>query len=179
MPTAPPTVSLKPPLTERDHVQGSPNAPIELVEYGDYECPHCGNAAAIVTQLQAEFGERLRFAFRHFPLAKMHPHARKAAMAAEAAGAQGQFWEMHESLFRGAPALDYASLLGYAKQLGLDTARFEKEIADDTYAQRIQEDVASGVRSGVNGTPTFFINGSRLNGGYAIEALRAAIAEAS
>jgi protein-disulfide isomerase len=146
-----------------------------LVEYGDYECPHCAKAAGIVTALQAELGERLRFAFRHFPLAKMHPNARKAAMAAEAAGAQGQFWEMHESLFRNAPALDYASLLKYARELGLDTARFEKEIADDTYSPRIQEDVASGARSGVNGTPTFFINGKRHNGGYAMESLRAAI----
>jgi protein-disulfide isomerase len=175
MATTPPVATLKPPLGERDHIQGSPEAPIEMVEYGDYECPHCGKAAAIVTQLQAEFGDKLRFAFRHFPLSKMHPHARKAAMAAEAAGTQGKFWQMHEMLFRGAPALDYASLLGYAKKLELDTARFELELSNDTYAERIQEDVAGGVRSGVNGTPTFFINGKRHNGAYAIESLRAGL----
>ncbi len=175
MPNPPPAASLKPPLGERDHVQGPPDAPIELVEYGDYECPHCGKAALVVLQLQQEFGDRMKFAFRHFPLAKMHPHARKAAMTAEAAGKQGKFWEMHELLFKNAAALDTQHLLEYAVQLGLDADAVESEINSDEFAARIQQDVASGVRSGVNGTPTFFVNGTRINGGYAIETLREAM----
>ena len=175
---APPTPSLKPPLSERDHIKGPADAPIELVEYGDFECPHCGRAAVILNELTAELGDKLRFAFRHFPLSKMHPHARKAAQAAEAAGAQGKFWEMHDYLFANAPALTPQNLIEYAVMLELDIARFESELEADTYAARVQEDVASGVRSGVNGTPTFFINGKRHNGGYSIEELRVGIASA-
>jgi protein-disulfide isomerase len=164
--------TLKPPVSERDHVQGPARALLELVEYGDFECPHCGRAAVAVSQLQAELGDQMRFVFRHFPLAKMHPHARKAAQAAEAAGAQNRFWEMHNRLFKGAPALAQEDLLRYADELGLDLARFESELAGDVYATRVQEDVSSGVRSGVNGTPTFFINGVRHNSGYSLEELR-------
>ena len=164
--------TLKPPVSERDHVQGPAKALIELVEYGDFECPHCGRAAIAVSQLQAELGDQMRFIFRHFPLAKMHPHARKAAQAAEAAGAHNKFWEMHDKLFKGAPALAMDDLLRYATELGLDLGRFEAELVNDVYAPRVQEDVASGVRSGVNGTPSFFINGVRHNGGYSLEELR-------
>ncbi len=170
---------LKPPLSERDHIKGLRTAPLELVEYGDFECPHCGRAAVVVSQLTAELGDRLQFAFRHFPLAKMHPHARKAAMATEAAGAQGgeeKFWEMHDLLFGNPGKIDVPHLLQYAAQIGLDVSRFEAELLSDTYAARVQEDVASGVRSGVNGTPTFFINGVRHNGGYTIEELREGLA---
>jgi len=170
---------LKPPLSDRDHIKGLATAPLELVEYGDFECPHCGRAAVVVNQLTDELGARLRFAFRHFPLAKMHPHARKAAMASEAAaaqGGQGKFWEMHDLLFANAGKLAMPDLLEYAERLQLDVARFEAELLADTYAPRVQEDVASGVRSGVNGTPTFFINGVRHNGGYTIEALREGLA---
>jgi protein-disulfide isomerase len=169
---------LKPPLSERDHVLGSPTAGAELVEYGDFECPHCARAAVVVEQLRAELGGQLRFAFRHFPLAKMHPHARKAAQATEAAavqGGHGKFWEMHNVLFRNPSAMDLPHLLDYAGQMQLDVGRFESELHADTYAARVQEDITSGVRSGVNGTPTFFINGKRHNGGYDIDALRAAI----
>jgi len=164
--------TLKPPVSERDHIQGPSSALIELVEYGDFECPHCGRAAISVAQLQAELGDQMRFIFRHFPLAKMHPHARKAAQAAEAAGAQGQFWEMHDLLFKNARALAIPDLLSYANELRLDIARFESELTGDVYSARVQEDVASGVRSGVNGTPTFFINGVRHNGGYSLEDLK-------
>jgi protein-disulfide isomerase len=167
---------LKPPLGERDHIKGLATAPLELVEYGDFECPHCGRAAVVVNQLSAELGDRLRFAYRHFPLAKMHPHARKAAMASEAAAAQGKFWEMHDLLFANAGKLELADLLGYAAILELDVQKFETELLIDTYAPRVQEDVASGVRSGVNGTPTFFINGVRHNGGYTIESLKEGLA---
>jgi protein-disulfide isomerase len=167
---------LQPKLSDRDHIKGPRNAPLELVEYGDFECPHCGRAAIVVNQLTAELGDRLQFAFRHFPLAKMHPHARKAAMASEAAGAQGKFWEMHDMLFANAGKLAMPDLIAYASVLELDVARFEAEILDDTYAARIQEDVASGVRSGVNGTPSFFINVVRHNGGYTIESLKEGLA---
>jgi len=170
----PPTPALKPPLSERDHIKGLPDAPIELVEYGDFECPHCGRAAVVVNEITEEFGDRLRFAFRHFPLSKMHPHARQAAMAAEAAsaqGGQGKFWEMQDLLFANASRLEVQNLIEYATLLELDVARFESELEAGTYAARVQEDVASGVRSGVNGTPTFFINGRRHNGGYTKESL--------
>jgi protein-disulfide isomerase len=172
----PPAPTLKPPLGETDHVIGAANAAIELVEYGDFECPHCGRAFVIVEQLRAEMGDKLRFAYRHFPLAKMHPHARKAAEASEAASAQGKFWEMHDLLYRNAENLEPADLVEYAGELGLDVERFTTELAIDTYASRVQEDTASGVRSGVNGTPTFFINGKRHNGGYDYESMAAALA---
>jgi protein-disulfide isomerase len=170
---------LKPPLSDRDHIRGLRTAPLELLEYGDFECPHCGRAATVVDELIAELGDRLQFSFRHFPLAKMHPHARKAAMATEAAFAQGfneKFWQMHHLLFSNAGKLELPNLLQYAAELQLDIDRFQAELTIDTYAPRVQEDVASGVRSGVNGTPTFFINGVRHNGGYAIEALREGLA---
>jgi protein-disulfide isomerase len=166
---------LKPPLSERDHVLGPPNAKIELVEYGDFECPHCGRAFVIVNQLRAELGDALRFAYRHFPLTKMHLHALKAAEASEAAGAQGKFWEMHDLLFQRAPELEDAQLLEYAADLGLDLKKFQTDLVTEIYVPRIQEDVTSGVRSGVNGTPTFFINGKRHNGGYDYESLTAAM----
>jgi protein-disulfide isomerase len=166
---------LKPPLGERDHIKGSAAAPYELVEYGDFECPHCAKAAVVVAQISEQLGEQLRFAFRHFPLTKMHPNARRAALAAEAAGAQGKFFEMHDLLFANPGKLEFPHLLGYARDLSLDVNRFETELLIEAYAPRIQEDVASGARSGVNGTPTFFINGVRHNGGYDLESLLPAV----
>jgi protein-disulfide isomerase len=173
----PPAPSLKPPLVEsRDHILGPTDAPIELVEYGDFECPHCGRAFKVVQQLRAELGDRLRFGYRHFPLAKMHPHARKAAEAAEAAGAQGKFWEMHDILFEHGTALELGNVTRYAEQVGVaDIPRFKAEISEEKYAARVQEDLASGVRSGVNGTPTFFLNGHRHNGGYDYDSIMQAI----
>lgn len=175
----PPAPSLKPPLMQsRDHVLGPDDAPIELVEYGDFECPHCGRAFRIVQQLREELGDRLRFGFRHFPLAKMHPHARTSAEAAEAAGAQGKFWEMHDRLFAHNQALELGHVTRYAEEVGVpDIARFKSDISADTYAARVQQDLSSGVRSGVNGTPTFFLNGTRHNGGYEYDALKKAIDE--
>jgi protein-disulfide isomerase len=170
-----PTPSLRPPIGDNDHIRGPADASIELVEYGDFECPHCGKAAVIVNQLIAELGDRLRFAYRHFPLSKIHPHARKAAQASEAAAAQGRFWEMHDLMFAKAPALEVPKLIEYAGELGLDVPRFEQELTSDTWADRVQSDIAGGVRSGVNGTPTFFINGQRHNRGYEITALREAM----
>jgi protein-disulfide isomerase len=167
----PPAPPLKPPLEARDHILGTDAAKITLVEYGDYQCPHCRAAVAVVDELRGRYGDNLRFAFRHFPLAKMHPQARQAAEAAEAAAAQGKFWEMHAALFRQPPQLQQEQLIQHARDLGLDVERFKSELENHTYAARIQEDLASGVRSGVNATPTFFLNELRHNGGYALDGL--------
>ena len=148
------------------------------MEYGDYECPYCGEAYPVVEELQRVLGDRLRFVFRHFPLTKMHPHALGAAEAAEAAGAQDMFWEMHDLLYENQDALDDEDLVRYAKELRLDVPRFVKEMEAHTHAERVREDFSSGVRSGVNGTPTFFINGARHDGPFNLESLMAAIEEA-
>ena len=159
-----------------DHVQGRAGpGVVDLLEYGDFQCPHCVRAAAVVVQLRAERGDRLRFTFRHFPLSRLHPKARKAAEASEAAAAQGAFWPMHDLLFARAPDLDVPHLLAYAGELGLDVARFESELSAGVHGPRVQGDVGSGARSGVNGTPTFFINGQRYNGSHELDALRAAL----
>ena len=162
---------LKVPVSERDHVIGPADALATLVEYGDYECPYCALAHPIVKEVQRRLGRRLRFAFRHFPLAEMHPRALSAAEAAEAAGAQGRFWEMHDLLYTNQPALEDADLLAYASALGLDVRRFVDELAEHTWEARVREDFMSGVRSGVNGTPTFFINGVRHDSGWDVETL--------
>lgn len=155
---------LTPPVSERDHVAGPADAPITLVEYGDYECPHCGRAYPIVKAVQRSLGSRLRFVFRNFPLTEAHPHAEHAAEAAEAAGAQGKFWEMHDVIFENQDALEDADLVQYAGSLGLDADRVASELAAEVWAKRVREDFRSGVRSGVNGTPTFFLNGLRYDG---------------
>jgi protein-disulfide isomerase len=134
------------------------------VEYGDYECPHCGAAHAIIDAVQARMGPALCFVFRHFPLTTIHPHAEPAAEAAEAAGAQGKFWAMHDVLFENQEQLAGPHLLAYAEALGLAAGRFSAELADHVHAPKVREDFMSGVRSGVNGTPTFFINGVRHDG---------------
>jgi protein-disulfide isomerase len=169
---------LTPPISQRDHIQGYLDATMVLVEYGDYECPHCAAAYPIVKTVQAVFGDQLCFAYRHFPLVQIHPHAEPAAEAAEAAGAQRRFWEMHDALFRHSPVLDALHLLKYAKQIGLPIERFRRELSSHRFLPRVQEDIDSGLASGVQGTPTFFINGVRHPGGYdlmsLLEALKAA-----
>ncbi len=152
------------PDPERDHIQGSADAPIKLLEYGDYECPFCADAHATVKEIQQRLGDDLLFAFRNFPLANIHPHAEHAAEAAEAAGNQGNFWAMHNLLFENQTALDDDDLAAYASELNLDATRLMREAAAGVYAARIREDFKSGVRAGVNGTPTFFINGERYDG---------------
>jgi protein-disulfide isomerase len=169
---------LTPPLSAHDHIQGSPDANIVLVEYGDYECPYCGAAYPVVKELQKRLAHKLSFAFRNFPLANAHPHAELAAEAAEAAGAQGKFWEMHDLLYENQAALEPENLIEYATTLGLDLPRFTKEVNEHVYAARVREDFRSGVRSGVNGTPTFFINGERYNGAYDVRSMLAALREA-
>jgi protein-disulfide isomerase len=149
------------PVGDRDHIQGPADAPLTLVEYGDYECPHCGRAYPIVKDVQRRLGKQLRFVFRNFPITNLHPHAEDAAEAAEAAGAQKHFWEMHDALFEHQSALDDRHLSAYAAAIGLDVPRFDRELSSHVHAKRVREDFSSGVRSGVNGTPTFFINGIR------------------
>ncbi len=173
-----PVTQLTLPVGERDRLQGAKDAAVTLLEYGDYECPRCGQARPIVKELQERLGERLRFVFRNFPLTTIHAYAQYAAEAAEAASAQGRFWEIHDYLFKYQQALGNGSLLQYAAQLGLDVDRFEREVAEHVYADRVREDFTSGVSSGVNGTPTFFINGVRHDGAWNLEMLLAAIARA-
>jgi protein-disulfide isomerase len=172
------SAGLSVPVSERDHAQGSPNAAVTLVEYGDFECPHCAAAHAVVTELQKLLGNQLRFVFRHFPLTQMHPHAERAAEAAETAGAQGRFWEMHDLLFEHQQTLDDGHLMRFAETLRLDVIRFAHELQEGVYRERIREDFMSGVRSGVNGTPSFFINGVRHDGSYELDALLYAIRQA-
>lgn len=173
------TARLTLPVSERDHVRGPASAPVALVEYGDYECPHCARAHPIVKLVQDAMGPRLRFVFRNFPLREIHPHAQSAAEAAEAAGAQAKFWEMHDRLFERQFALDDASLLEYALELGLDVARFRRELEQRVHEPRVREDFRSGVTSGVNGTPTFFINGERHDDGWDAPTLLAALEQAA
>jgi protein-disulfide isomerase len=163
------------PVGERDHIQGPANAPVTLVEYGDYECPYCGAAYPIVKEVQRALGDELRFVFRNFPLGEIHPHAVQAAETAEAADAQGKFWEMHDYLYEHQSKLETERLLSYAEHLGLDAARVERELAEHTHEPRIREDFLSGARSGVNGTPTFYINGVRHDDSYDFDTLVAAL----
>lgn len=167
------------PDEERDHIQGSPEGPIALLEYGDYECPACSEAHPIVKAIQRQLGDDLCFAFRNFPLTNAHPHAEHAAEAAEAAGMQGSFWPMHDVLFENQDALEDDDLAEYAATLGLDEVRLIREVLSGAYAGRVREDFKSGVRAGVNGTPTFFINGERYDGARSLEPLLAAMRQRS
>jgi protein-disulfide isomerase len=155
----------------RDHVRGAADAAKTLVEYGDFECPFSGRAYPIVKAVQKHFGKRLRFVFRNFPLADIHPHAQHAAEAAEAAADQDRFWEMHDALYEHQQALDDRHLVGYAKAQGLDEARVQQALRSHDKAARVREDLTSGVRSGVTGTPTFFINGIRHDDAWDLESL--------
>jgi protein-disulfide isomerase len=149
-----------------DHVDGPRDAPIQLVEYGDFECPYCGRAYFEVEKVRRALSGRLLFAYRHFPLARVHPRATLAAEAAEAAGAQGRFWEMHGLLFQNQPALEPTDLVADAAALGLDLDRFNDDLEEHRFLEKVRGDFMSGVRSGVNGTPTFFVNGHRHDGAF-------------
>lgn len=149
------------PVSDRDHAQGAATAGVTLVEYGDYQCPTCLQTHLIMLNLQKHMGDRMRLVFRNFPLTTIHPDAQNAAEAAEAAGAQGKFWPMHDYLFDHQSRLDHGSLLSYAADIGLDVLRFTRDLKTHAFALRVHEDFLSGVRSCVNGTPTFFINGLR------------------
>ena len=162
---------LAPPISERDHILGPKNTQVTFVEYGDYECPHCRQARSIVLDLRKRLGDRFRYVFRNFPLTTVHPNAQLAAEAAEAAGAQGKFWEMHDLLFDHQGTFDENHFIEYATLIGLDINRFRRDLQEHTYANRVREDFLSGMRSGVNGTPSFFINGVRYDGPWDIESL--------
>jgi protein-disulfide isomerase len=154
-------VTLTLPVGDRDHIEGELTAPVVLVEYGDYECPHCGHAFPIIKRIQKAMGDDLCFVFRNFPLTEVHPHAQEAAEAVEAAAAQGRFKEMHDIVFDNQEALAADDLVAYAERVGLDMDRFVSEMETGAHYDRVREDFMSGVRSGVNGTPTFFVNGDR------------------
>jgi protein-disulfide isomerase len=163
------------PVSARDHAEGAPEAPLTLVEYGDYQCPYCGMAYPGVKQLQKTLGRKLRFIFRNFPLTQAHPFARIAAQAAEAAALQGKFWPMHDLIYENQDDLSPQALVLWARQLGLDEKKWADALESPEIAKRIKEDRSSGIRSGVNGTPTFFINGIRHDGGPDYDSLLAAL----
>jgi protein-disulfide isomerase len=168
------------PVSEsRDHIQGPINAPITLVEYGDYQCPYCAQAYMIIKEIQERLGSKLRFVFRNFPLTKVRPHAYNAAIAAETAAAQGKFWEMYDYLFKHGQAVTNDSLRRSAASLGLNLTRFDSEFHDRVYSNHIDEDIQSGNSSGVKSTPTFFINGELYNGAWDLDTLLGALVEES
>jgi protein-disulfide isomerase len=167
------------PVSERDHFLGSPSAPVTLVEYGDFECQHCGRAYPVVRELRESLGDRLRLVFRNFPHATIHFHAQNAAEAAEAAGSQRLFWQMHDALFEHQTQLTDRHLRLYASQSGLDMDRFNREMAAHAWAASVREHFLGGVRSGVNGTPAFFINGVRHTGLIDVLSLRRALENAA
>jgi protein-disulfide isomerase len=165
------TFKLTLPDAARDHIQGPIDAPFLLLEYGDYECPYCGEAYPIVQAVQKQLGDRLCFAFRNFPLTTTHRFAAHAAEAAEAAGAQGRFWEMHDLLFENQDALSDENLAIYAAIAGIDADRVTNEIMTGVHTGRVREDFRYGARAGVNGTPTFFVNGVRYDGAFEADRL--------
>jgi protein-disulfide isomerase len=163
---------------ERDHIRGPEDAAVTLLEYGDFECPYCGQAEQVIRQLLVDTGSDVRYAWRHLPLNDVHPSAQLAAEASEAAAAQGKFWEMHDRLLEHQDALIPADLVRYARELGLDLDRFKQDIRDHDHADRVLADVASADESGVAGTPTFFINGRRHYGVYDVDTLTEAVRSA-
>jgi len=169
--------SLKLPVTPEDHIQGPEDTAVTLLEYGDYECPHCGRAYSIIKRIQKHFGKRLRFVFRNFPLSELHPHAESAAETAEFAGTHGKFWEMHDLLFENQERLGEPLYLELAEELTLPLEALRQALEKGIYKPRVRADFSSGVRSGVNGTPTFFINGRRHDGPFDYDTLVLAIQE--
>jgi len=167
--------TLKVPVAPADHGQGDEQAPVTLVEYGDYQCPHCGRAYPIVQRVQKHFGKQLRFVFRNFPLTEIHPYAEAAAEAAEFAASQGKFWEMHDAIFENQDRLSPLFLVKLGGELGLDGDALKKALEGHEFLPRIKADFLGGARSGVNGTPTFFINGVRHEGAFDFEDLVEAI----
>lgn len=164
------------PLNDHDHVVGPADAPVTLVEYGDYQCPHCQAAWPQVELVLRRFGQGLRYAYRHFPISSVHPLAKPAAECAEFAGAHGLFWEMHSAIYANGHQLSVATLFAIAGQSGLDVAELRNALEQGNYASKVEADFLSGARSGVNGTPCFFVNGQRHEGSYAAPELIAAIA---
>jgi protein-disulfide isomerase len=166
---------LTPPVGDGDHIRGAETAAVTVVQYGDFECPFCGEAYRIVRELERRYEGRVRFVFRHFPLPQVHPYAQRAAEVAEAAAAQGKFWQMHDYLFEHQPSLAVPDLLRYASDLGLDVGLIRDELDERVYRDRVLADVASGEQSGVPGTPGFFVNGRFMDQGWDLRTLLAAI----
>lgn len=153
-------------INNKDHVIGLAHAPVTLIEYGDYECPYCKKAYYIVQEVQKELGDKLRFVFRNFPLTEIHPYAMHAAIAAEVAASQGKFWEMHDLLFENQEYLDDSYLIQYAKIVKLDVLAFEQDFGKEEYMMKIKSDFQSGIDNGVEGTPSFFVNGEKYDGDW-------------
>ncbi|MEB3211007.1 MAG: DsbA family protein [Leptolyngbyaceae bacterium] len=175
----PPTASiLAVPVSSRDHIRGSTAAPVTLVQYGNYQCLQCGAAYRILKRIAAQFDEQLCFVFRHFPIVRFYPNAHHAAEAAEAAASQGRFWEMHDCLFTHQYALGNGYLVDYAALLNLNIPQFLREITSDMHVSRVRDDIRGGLRSGVQRTPAFFINGIRYQGKLSEESLRQALMQA-
>ena len=170
--------TLAEPVTGTDHFRGNELAPVTLVEYGEFECPECGRAYHVIKELLEEAPDEFRFVFRHFARDEVHPFSERSARAAEAAGAQGRFWEMHDFLFERQHQLEYDDLFRHARELGLDVDRFRQELtSDQTHLTKVRSDLESGLASGVSGTPTFFINGVRYEGSTDVAGLLTAIRE--
>ena len=161
MPEDPTDLLLLNPVHQWDHIRGPENAPFTLVEYGDYQCPDCGRLFETLQSVQQDFGTRLRLVYRHYPLSGVHKHAQMAAEAAEAAAAQGRFWEMHDLLFQNQDSLEQKQLLQYAEQLDMDIDRIRRELKQESYSERVRQDFIAGVQNGVDGTPGLFLNGVR------------------
>ena len=170
--------TLRYPVTENDNMQGNLIAPVVLVEYGDYQCPHCGKAYPVVKKLQEEFGDKLNFVFRNFALTKIHPHAFIAAVSTEAAAKQNAFWQMHDMLFENQSKITKYNIIAFAEQLKLDLEQFSKDLENETITEKVENDFMSGMRSGVNATPSFFINGEKLEGPVVYITLKNAINKA-
>jgi protein-disulfide isomerase len=160
-----------PQVTPDDHIRGPADAPVTILEYGDYECPYCRGAFRDVHRLADRHPTLIRFVFRNFPIPQLHPHAEQAAEAAEAAAAQGKYWEMYELLLQPYAHLDIDSLVMYAEVIGLDIARFRQDLTDNVHLARIERDIAEGIRNGVNATPKFYVNGERVDGKVPLENL--------
>ena len=158
-------MSLKPAISTTDHSQGNPGADLVIVEYGDYQCPYCGAAYPLLKQMMDKYGSQIKFVFRNFPLSEMHRYARPAAIAAEAAALQGKFWEMHDAIFENQQYLNESFLVALAEKLQLNMSKFNTDIKTAELANKVDSDFESGVLSGVNGTPSFFINGKKFDGG--------------
>jgi protein-disulfide isomerase len=167
------------PVSEQDHSQGPATAAVTLVQYGDYECPYTRQSTTVVRALQQQLGDQLRFVFRNFPLTEIHPHALNAALTAEAAASQGKFWQMHDYIFHHQHTLEDSDLVQFAAALGLDMQQYARDMAEQPTLARIEEDVESGERSGVQGTPTFFINGVVYRGSWKHDAFLTALQAAS
>lgn len=172
------TERLAEPPSERDHIRGPLDAPVVIVEYGDYECPHCGRAYWVIKELLEESSDDIAFVFRNFPKVEQHPRAESVAEALEAAAAQGRFWEMHDWFYEHQHQLEMVDLEHHAEALGLDIEQWKRDLRQRTYRDRVREDIESGLLSEVGSTPTFFVNGSRLDGSHDLDSLRAAVRQA-